>query len=176
MYIMRMERQDADIRKWFVAVARPRAEKRVAGRLTEAGIENFLPLQRRLHAWHDRRKWVDVPLFFSYIFVKTEERLKNKVFEVGGVLRYVNIAGRAATLTEDEIGRIRRLCAWLGEVAIEQGTIRIGDEVEILAGHFRGLRGEVRSSGKGKRLRIAIEGLNCVATVILDSEAVLKTV
>ena len=163
-----------DKRKWFVVVAKPRAEKQVSKRLSEAGIENFLPLQRQLHIWHDRKKWVDVPLFFSYIFVRIEEKLRNEVFGVGGIVKYLSIGGKVATLTENEIERIHRLCEWLGEVAIEEGTLRKGDEVEILAGHFKGLRGQTLDDGGKKLLRIAIEGLGCVATVRLNEEEVKK--
>ena len=78
------------------------------------------------------------------------------------------------SLTEDEIERIHRLCEWLGEVAIEEGTLRKGDEVEILTGHFKGLRGQTLDDGGKKLLRIAIEGLGCVAMVTLSEEEVKK--
>lgn len=163
-----------DKRKWFVVVAKPRAEKQVSRRLTEADVEHFLPLQRQLRVWHDRKKWVEMPLFPSYVFIKTEERLRTRVFGINGVVRFVNFGGKAAVLSDREIERIHRLCEWLGEVAIEQGNIKAGDEVEILTGHFKGLRGQVLDKGDKKLLRIAIEGLGCVATVRLSEEEIKK--
>lgn len=163
-----------DNQKWFVAVAKPRAEKQVSRRLTEAGMEHFLPLQRRLRVWHDRKKWVEMPLFPSYIFIRTEERLRARVFGIDGIVRFVSFGGKAAVLSENEIARIHRLCEWLGEVAIEERTLRKGDEVEILAGHFKGMQGQVLDDGGKKLLRIAIEGLGCVATVRLNEEEVKK--
>ncbi len=160
--------------KWFVAIVKPRAEKQLSKRLSEAGIENFLPLQRQLHIWHDRKKWVEMPLFPSYIFIRTEERLRARVFGIDGIVRFVSFGGKAAVLSENEIARIHRLCEWLGEVAIEEGTLRKGDEVEILAGHFKGMQGQVLDDGGKNLLRIAIEGLGCVATVRLNEEEVKK--
>lgn len=165
-----------DTRQWFVVVARPRAEKQVSLRLAEAGVENYLPLQRRLRMWHDRRKWVEMPLFPSYVFVKTDERLRTNVFDIAGVVKFVTFGGKPAVLNEKEIERIHRLCEWLGEVAIEQGTVKAGDEVEILAGHFKGLHGQVLDDGKHKRLRLAIAALGCVATVEVDGETVRKAI
>jgi hypothetical protein len=48
--------------------------KKVYARLVEKGIETFLPLQKRLKQWSDRKKLVDEPLFRSYIFVRIGQR------------------------------------------------------------------------------------------------------
>lgn len=163
-----------DNKKWFVMITKSRAEKQVSKRLTEIGVENFLPLHKQLHIWHDRKKWVDVPLFFSYIFIKTEDRFRSKVFEAGGLVKYVSIGGKIAILSEDEISRIRCLCNYLGEVAIEQGNVKEGDEVEILTGHFAGFRGQLLHIDGKDRLKISIKGLGCYATVELDKEMVRR--
>lgn len=169
-------RQPATSRKWYVIVAKPRTEKQVSWRLTEAGIENLLPLQRRLRQWHDRKKWVEVPIFFSYIFVNIETTRRSKVFDVGGVLKYVSIGGKIAELREPEIERVRRLCSYTGgEVVIERhDTFAVGNEVEITEGHFAGLHGHYVQAGGRNRLRITITGLCCTATVDVSENEVRK--
>lgn len=162
--------------KWYVLITRPRAEKQVSRRLTETGFENYLPLRRQLRTWSDRKKWVEEPLFSSYIFVKTEERLRSRVFEAGGLLKYVSIGGKTAVISEEEIERVRRLCSYEGDVVIQSGTLAVGDEVRITAGHFEGLHGRILETDGKARLRIFITGLACFASVEIDRNMVYKEI
>ena len=157
-------------------MTRPKAEKQISQRLTENNIEHYLPLHRKLRTWHDRKKWVEMPLFNSYIFVLTEERLRSKVFEVGGLIKYVSIAGQVSILRSSEIDRIKRLCSYLGEIEIEENKLKIGEEVEITTGHFSGIRGHILSTGDSYKFRISIPGLGSSATVEIDKDHVQKAV
>ena len=57
--------------RWYLLYTKPRAEKKVALELGLKGYELFLPLQRTLKQWSDRKKWVEEPLFKGYIFIYT---------------------------------------------------------------------------------------------------------
>ena len=59
---------------WYALYTKPRSEKKVLDRLLEQEIEAYLPLQKKLRQWKDRKKWVEVPLINSYIFVKIEHK------------------------------------------------------------------------------------------------------
>jgi transcription antitermination factor NusG len=54
---------------WYVIYTRPRHEKRVVEHLAQVNIETFLPCIVTLRKWHDRKKYLEVPLFPSYVFV-----------------------------------------------------------------------------------------------------------
>lgn len=157
-----------ETKKWFVIITKPRAEKKVSKRLTEIGIENFVPLQRQLRQWHDRKKWVDVPLFNSYIFVRIEEKHRKNVFEVTGILKYLSIGGQIAVLRAQEIERVKRLCAFDSAVQISDTCFEAGEEVEIIAGHFIGFRGVLVSSENNNKLKIHFSDLNCFASVEIE--------
>lgn len=169
-----MTAKQAEEKYWRVLTTRPRAEKQVARRLAERGMEPFLPLHRSLRFWHDRRKWVEMPLFTSYVFVKTTDNERFTALDVLGVVRYVSFGQRMAVLSEAEIERVQLLCAYMGEVAIEQGNPQEGDEVEILGGHFKGQCGKLLKTDGKARLQIAIEGLACHATVEIEKDIVRK--
>jgi len=162
-------------KKWFVVTTKPRAEKQISKRLSAIRIEHYLPLQKQLRQWHDRKKWVEQPLFTGYLFVKTEEQLRSRVFEVGGILKYLSFNGVIATVPEQEIRRIRQLCAAAQPVTVQQGRLSEGDEVEIIAGQLSGLRGRLIQAGEQQKIRIAIPSLGCFATVEIDKELVHKT-
>ncbi|MBE0668108.1 MAG: UpxY family transcription antiterminator, partial [Bacteroidales bacterium] len=60
------EKTDIPVRKkpergWYAVYTHSRAEKRVNERLLEAGIETFLPMQKTLRQWSDRKKLVEKP-------------------------------------------------------------------------------------------------------------------
>ena len=59
-------------KKWFVIYTRSRFEKKIYQELLKINIESYLPLQKKLKQWSDRKKWVEEPLFRSYIFVKID--------------------------------------------------------------------------------------------------------
>ena len=80
---------------WYAIYTHSRAEKRVSDRLTEAGIETFLPLQKTLRQWSDRKKLVEKPLISSYVFVKVVPREFFTVRKTDGVVKFIMLAGQA---------------------------------------------------------------------------------
>ena len=165
-----------DSKKWFVLKTKPKAEKQVAKRLTEIEVENFLPLQRQLRKWHDRKKWVETPLFSAYIFVRIEEKHRNNVFQVGGILKYLNTGGKVSVLPDDEIERVRKLCAYDGEILISEHTYKIGEEVEIIEGQFLGFVGFLTTNDNKNKLTIHFPDLNCFASIEIDKKYCKKRV
>jgi transcription antitermination factor NusG len=57
---------------WYAVYTRHRSEKRLADALAKLGIDHYLPLLRTRKKWSDRYKWVEEPLFASYVFVRIE--------------------------------------------------------------------------------------------------------
>jgi transcriptional antiterminator RfaH len=160
-------------KKWFVIRTNPRAEKQVSQRLLDIGIEHYLPLYRQIRQWKDRKKYVEVPLFSSYIFVRTTEKAKNEVFKVGGVVKYLFVSGQIAVVTEKEIGYLKIFCT-LDDVKIEEQNFENGDEVEIISGELIGLRGQFIESVTEQKLKINISSLGCFATINIDKKQVQK--
>lgn len=163
-------------KNWYVLITRPRAEKKVSTCLNSVYIENYLPVRRELRKWHDRKKWIESPLFASYIFVKTYETARSKVFEVDGLVKYVGTHGKAAIITEEEILRIEKICSYAGEISIERDCLSKGDEVEIVGGHFKGIHGHILQVGKNNKLQLSIPTLGFSALVEIDKEFALKVV
>jgi transcriptional antiterminator RfaH len=150
---------------WHVITTRPRAEKSVGSLLTSLNVKNFVPLHKQLRQWRDRKKWVELPLFPSYVFVNVPLSQRNKVFDAYGVIRYLRTGNAPAKLSEEEMERIQRLCSYNGEISIKAGQIKIGEEIEIQEGHFRGIRGIICEVGNQRKLKVMIKGLDCYAVI-----------
>ncbi len=162
-----------DEKKWFVIKTNPRAEKLVSIRLSEIGIENYLPIRRELKQWKDRKKWVDEVLIKSYVFVKTTERLKNEVFKVFGIVKFLFVDKKLAVVTNKEI-EVLNLFYKINEIKITEKGFESGDEVEIIEGALIGMRGILKESQKGNKICIYIEALGLFANISIQISEIRK--
>jgi len=150
--------------KWFTLYTKPRFEKRVKEELELNNVECYLPLHRTPRVWSDRVKLVDMPLFNSYIFVKSKESEIRSLVRTTGVVRVVFYNGKPAVIREQEIEAIKKFI----EVAAGK-ALCAGDEVEILAGSMKNKSGKIVKVNK-KYLILCIEQF--AATVCVNTESV----
>jgi transcription antitermination factor NusG len=150
---------------WHVLYVRSKTERKVAKGLQELGYEVRLPLQKQLRQWSDRKKWIDSVLFNNYVFVETDQKRKNQVFEVGNIIRYVHIGGEMATLTQPEIAFVNVLCSDKNIIEDEKPRIFEGQTIQIIHGQLAGQLGIVCTILKDDIVRIEIPGLGCLACI-----------
>ncbi len=161
-----MNTEEINNEPWNVLYTTPRAEKKVYDRLIEMGVETYLPLYKTIRQWSDRKKKVEVPLFNSYIFVRSPEKQRFEILSVYGVVRYLYYLGKPAIIRQKEIEGIRR---FLNQTEGYKITVEVGDKVEIASGVMEGVFGEVIRVGKDKLvLQIEQLGMNLVAEVDRD--------
>lgn len=162
--------------QWFAVYVAPRSEKKVAARLFEKGIEQYLPLRRSLKQWSDRKKWVEEPLVRGYIFVKISIAQRLAVLETDGVLQFVRFDRQDVAIPEWQIEALRQFAESGYEVSIED-EIYPGEEVEIAEGALEGVRGEIISF-KGKKafsVRLEYLGKTLIASVPAEIVRRIKT-
>lgn len=139
---------------WYVIYTRSRAEKKVETELLAKGIECFLPLQKKLRQWKDRKKWVEMPLMSGYCFVHISRKEYDEVLQSHNVVCYVTFEGKAAIIPEREINALKQMLHQFDfDVSVSHENFEVGKEVEIIEGPLLGLRGElIKSRGKNKFL------------------------
>jgi transcription antitermination factor NusG len=138
---------------------RSRYEKQLHELLTEKRIESYLPLHRVLKQWSDRKKWVEEPLFPSYLFVRAGKEDQFKVLNTPGAVRYVCFNGQIARVRDEEIACIRRLTACEAQLEAVAGYIDKGTPICIQGGGLMGLQGELISYQSSKRVLVRIESI-----------------
>lgn len=160
---------------WKALYVASRSEKKVASRLTELGIEAYLPLKTELKQWSDRKKKVHSPLINGYVFVKINEQQRELVFKAQGVIQYVKFNGGDAIIRDEEINILKSIES-KGYYA-EAGHIEKlneGDRTNIDHGPFKGMTGTVeRQSGK-EIYTILLESIGYTLRVNLPSEILSK--
>ena len=159
---------------WYAVYTNSRAEKRVHERLLEQGIESFLPLQKTLRQWSDRKKLVERPLISSYVFVKIIQREYFTVRKTEGVVKFIMIQGKPVPIPEAQITNLRILCGSDAEVEVSADVYEKGDQVEVTVGSLAGLRGELIRVGRKHKvvIRIIQPGMNL--TVDIKTNAIRK--
>jgi len=159
---------------WYAVYTNSRAEKRVSDRIGELDIETFLPLQKTLRQWSDRKKLVEKPLISSYVFVKIIPRDYFTVRKIDGVVKFIMLQGKPVPIPEVQITNLRILCGSDAEVEISADVYEKGDQVEVTVGSLAGLRGELIRVGRKHKvvIRIIQPGMNL--TVDIKTNAIRK--
>ena len=134
---------------WKVLYVKPRSEKKVVSLLTKIGIIAVCPMITEIHQWSDRKKKVEVPLLKSYVFVQLDDTLRDMVFQVPHVVRYLFWLGKPALVKDAEILLMQK---WLGydDVQADVEQLAHGDRINIRTGPFKGEKGIVNEINKNR--------------------------
>jgi transcription antitermination factor NusG len=155
------------VKHWYAIYTRPRWEKKVYGLLVEKGVETYCPLNRVQKKWSDRLKWVEEPLFKSYLFVKVTEEEMPKVRLVDGVVNYVYWLGKPAVVRDSEIRAIKKFLNEFTNVRVEPVDLRPNEKVRIQSGILMDEEARILRI-RGKRVQIVIESLRYSLIAVVD--------
>jgi transcription antitermination factor NusG len=153
-------------KNWYVVYTRPRWEKKVYTLLTDKNIEAYCPLNKVRRKWSDRIKWVEEPLFKSYVFVKVAAEDQTGVRMINGVVNFVYWLGKPAIVKNKEIEIIRKFLNDYEEVWTEPIDLQKDAKVVIRRGAFMDKEARVVKVTNNK-VRVLIEsiGYSLVAVV-----------
>jgi len=146
-------------KKWYAVYTKPRWEKKVVQLLDEKRIENYLPLQKILKQWSDRKKWVSEPLFRSYVFVCIDQEEYLSTLQTSGVVKFVSFEGKAVSIPPIQIEAIKTYVETGEDLITESVEMKVGDKVKVIRGPLKGLEGKLVSISAKKRVRVMIEGI-----------------
>lgn len=137
--------------RWYAIHVRSRHEFKVSDRLTNIGIEYFLPVVEKLRKWKDRKKLVDFPLFPGYLFVHIQKNHSSilTVLKIPGVVRFLGILpGEPEPVPEEQIISLKRLIENKKDLD-PYPYLKQGQRVRIIRGPLKGIDGMlVRKAGQ----------------------------
>lgn len=147
------------IKTWYAIYTRSRAEKQIHEQLLKAGLDAYLPLVKTLKQWSDRKKWVEEPLFRSYIFVHITASEYYDVLNTPGAVRFITFEGKPVAIPPQQIEAIRQFVDTGQELPDVDLELKPGAMVDIIAGPMRGISGELLEVMGKKKVKIEIDGL-----------------
>ena len=148
---------------WFALYTLPKNEKKVTERLQNLGIEAYCPMVTQVKQWSDRKKKVETPLIRSYVFVNLEEKERNKVFDIHGIVRYLYWLGKPAIIQDHEIALLKDSLKGI-LTSVEVQGVKPGDSLTISRGPFKGKEGVVSQVEKNK-IRLVLKELGVLITI-----------
>jgi transcription antitermination factor NusG len=156
---------------WYAAYTLPNYEKRVLSLLEKKNFNVYLPLQKVVRQWSDRKKQLQVPLFPSYIFINMAEAQRFEICNVSGISRLISQGGKPVIVKEWEIDTIRLLEN--ERLEVEQEIIE-GDDVKIIEGPFAGLKGKIFVKKGRERFCVRLNSFNQSLSLELSIASILK--
>lgn len=147
---------------------KPRWEKKVNQLFRQKGIETYCPLNKIARRWSDRIKFVEEPLFKSYVFVRIPESELLSVRMTDGVVNFVYWCGKPAVVKEEEIVLIRKFLKEHQSVEmIQLPPIKEGARAVVQQGLFMNEQGVVVKVYRNK-VELKLERLGCMLIATLD--------
>jgi transcription antitermination factor NusG len=156
-----------DKRKWYVVYTKPRWEKKVYRLFEERRIEAYCPLNRIRKKWSDRIKWVDEPLFKSYVFVHVAEGELSEIRLVNGVVNFVYWLGKPAVVKDKEIEIIRKFLNEYEDVRVEPVELKKDTKVTIRKGVLMDKEAKVMKV-LNNRVQVVIESIGFALVAVVD--------
>lgn len=145
--------------------------------LLKNGFEVFLPMQKVMRQWTDRKKKVEVPLFNSYIFVKEMEHNIQLILQTPGVAWNIRYNGKPAVLRLEEYEIIERFITtgyFMETAGAEAESFKIGDKAKVVDGPLMGMTGTITGEGKDQKFGILLEGIQQVIRIQMPANLMVK--
>ena len=155
------------MKQWIAIYTKPRHEKTVLSQFEVKGIESYLPLIRKKHRWSDRMKWVESPIFKSYIFARVELKDNLDVLQTRGVHNIIKFQNKIAVIPDIQITNLRKMIEG-GFDPFPSDYFVIGDEVEVTGGPLRGINGIVSRADTSDKLIIKIDAIQHAVAVQIE--------
>jgi transcription antitermination factor NusG len=152
---------------WYAVYTKPRWEKKVYALLDGKGMEAYCPLNRVRKKWSDRVKWVEEPLFKSYVFVRVAEAGLAEVRLTNGVVNFVYWLGKPAMVRDKDIAIIRQFLNDHDEVVAVPLGLETDSKVTIRRGVFMDKQATVLKVLKNK-VQVVIESIGFSLVAVID--------
>jgi len=163
---------------WYVVHSKPRQEQKALENLQKQGFECFLPMLLLEKVVRGRVKSVTEPLFSRYLFVQTLSQNQNfsVVKSTLGVHRLVSFGPLPALVNDTLVETIRSFESLLrSEINGSVPLIRSGDEVMLVDGPLKGIKGIFHESSGTIRAFVLIELLHKQHTIQVDKSDIVPS-
>ena len=161
--------EQIEAKKWQVIYVHARHEKRIDSEMRDMQIESFLPMKKELHEWSDRKKWIEVPLFSSYVFVNITPDERGRVYLLNGFVKFVSSNGKPSIVPEWQIDGIRKFMNFYPDRMDVLESDYIGMEGIIIAGPLAGMHGKIMDVKNQKCFAMKIDGIEKVLSVTIPA-------
>jgi transcription antitermination factor NusG len=155
--------------QWFAAYTTPRHEKHVSKLLFDKQVETFLPLYRTARQWKKSSpKVLELPLFPTYVFVRTDSHLRGSILSTPGVLAIVGSSKEPWPLPDVEIEALRR--SMQTHKVEPHPYLKMGERVRVKSGVMTGVEGILVRKKNEFRVVLSLDAIMQSVAVEVDAD------
>lgn len=159
--------------KWFAAYTRNNFARRIKSRLTEVGVECYLPMRLQERIYNGRKRRIEMPLIPNVIFVRIDaERCYDIVNELSLPMRYVldHAERRPAPISDKQMNDFRFLIEMPDDcLTLVDIPLAAGDRVRVTAGPMKGIEGELIRIKGHRRVVVRLNDTISVASTYIPA-------
>lgn len=169
--------REAHPANWYALMVQMNTEKKVGQKLTNFGIEYYIPTQTEIHQWSDRKKKIERIVIPMVVFVQTDEETAKKLTTYSFIYKLLSYPGQksAAAIPNEQIDKLKFMLKHAdSKVELSNHTLTEGETVRIERGPLKGLIGELLFVAPSKPMvavRIEALGYACVTVSKDDIES-----
>jgi transcriptional antiterminator RfaH len=154
--------------QWYVIHTKPRQEQRALENLQRQGFEAWLPMIALEKVRRSRLTQVTEPMFSRYLFIRLDTTQTNwsPIRSTLGVSKLVSFGNVPAAVPDALIDMLRE-----SPPLTPQRLMNPGDEVQLVDGPLRGLRGIYQQHDGEARAMVLIELLSQPQTIQIELQA-----
>ena len=118
--------------------------------------------------WSHRPKLFLEPVIRSYVFVKTNNVLYEKVLGIEGVVRYIYFGGKPAPIPDRQIETMKTVVGTDLEIECTPDCLKPGMHVIVTEGPLAGMEGELVQFRGKQKVAVRIQAIQQVIMVTLS--------
>jgi len=161
---------------WIAVLVQMNCERKTADKLSKLGISNYVPIQKEVHQWSDRRKKINRVVIPMVVFAQVDDNEKNTVRTLSFIYKLITYPGQnqPAIIPDNQIAQLRFMVEnSASEIVMKDTTLNVGDRVKVNRGALKGLVGNVCYIEEKKpmvAIRLDFLGYACVSIPTTDVE------
>ena len=170
--------REAHPKYWVATLVQMCTERKVGEKLSKLNIENWVPTQREVHQWSDRKKKVLRVVIPMVVFARVDEISEKQLKSLSFIYKILSYPGQknAAIIPDEQIERLKfMLNNAESSVEVDNNQLQIGEQVRIIRGSLKGLVGELHIIDSEKMMvaiRIDCLGCACIKVSSTDIERI----
>lgn len=153
---------------WYVGFVKQCMERKAADLLRSLGYEYYLPIQKEMHQWSDRKKMVERLVIPRLIFVRCIESDRIRIKQdCRYIYNYMTEKGpyTAVIIPDAQMESFRSMVETGRDVRVSDRRFSPGEKVRVTSGNLKGMVCELITVSDERCLAVR---LNCIGTVYVN--------
>lgn len=168
--------REAHPKYWVATLVQVRSEKAVGKKLDGLKIENYVPTQKEIHQWSDRKKKVERVIIPLVVFVHADKATIKRLITYTFIHKVLSYPGTniPALIPDIQIETLKFMLKQSEALVEMRHTVfKTGDYVRVVRGPLKDLEGELcRVESDKSAVAVQIEGLGFACVNIDRSDLI----